>query len=112
MKRLLIIIAAVFAATGVLSGSVASWPLDNAGVESVIAAPHACHLENGDNPAGLVGGCDNVAFCNLACGFLAPSMTDRAPTDRFIALLFRPVGADLSGVARKPEAPPPRIVVL
>lgn len=112
MKFVLIMIAAAFAATSVVAGSVASRPLDNAGAESAVAAPHACHPENGDNPAGLIGGCDHVAFCNLACGVIAPLMTDRAPSHRFLAALFFTFGAELYGLERKPDAPPPRPDIL
>jgi hypothetical protein len=76
-------------------------------VFSVAGAPD-CHEIAGFGAAEKSGRCDIAAFCALFCGVVPPPGAGSTPAESSISILFHAEINPLTGVIRRPEAPPPR----
>ncbi len=71
-----------------------------------------CHESAGVGTTGKNGGCDIAASCALLCCVVPPPGPDSALPQHSLSILFRATILPLTGVIRRPEAPPPRVPIL
>ena len=83
----------------------------SSGANSLAGAP-PCHDPSAQDVTGTSVGCEFAAFCALLCGVVAPGGPGSARAETFLAISFPANVVPLSGVLRRPEAPPPRMRVL
>jgi len=116
MKFLLALAAFLIAATSVAAAAHGIYAGDAAAGDNV-ASRHAAQADdlachgNSDN-APVAPDCDYSAVCAFACGVVAPSLYEPARVCDFTLVEYLLGAADMTGAAKRPEAPPPRSVIL
>lgn len=71
-----------------------------------------CHDAADHLGAGMGVGCAFAAHCALLCGVTAPAGPDSVFAAQFVALQFFTSAEQMTGSQQKPEAPPPRPLLL